>query len=109
MRLLRTKLESVETGKVEQDVEHFRPKASVKKWAGASKLPGIPFAAAPAPKTGYHLLPYHPFNYAAVTSSLTNQNFLVTKAGDGTLPYPCPGDGPEPLVNSTTFEHQPSY
>ena len=50
----------------------------------------------------------HPLNYVAVASSLTNQNFLVTKAGDGALPYPCPGDVPGNLVNSTTFAHQPS-
>ena len=61
------KLESIEVGKVEQDVEHFRPKASIKTW----KLPlalkdkGIPFAKTPDEGRGYFLLPYHPFNYSA--------------------------------------------
>lgn len=50
----------------------------------------------------------HPLNYVAVGSPLTNQNFLVISAGDGTLPYSCPGDVPGNLLNSTTYQHQPS-
>ena len=94
-------------------------------WSGRSELTGPSWATAStqASASRYRVCRYtsvqshttpgnnnaeHPLNYAAVTSSLTNQNFLVTLAGDGTLSYPCPGDGPEPLVNSTTFAHQPS-
>jgi len=50
----------------------------------------------------------HPLDYTAVPSSLTNQNFLMFKGGDGTLAYTCPADGPSPLIDSTTFRHQPS-
>lgn len=50
----------------------------------------------------------HPLDYAAVNSSLTNQNFLMFTGGNGTSAYTCPGDGPSPLIDSTTFRHQPS-
>lgn len=61
------KLESSDYGKVEQDVEHFRPKSSVKTWKAPKELAqaGITFSAIPAGRTGYYLLPYHPLNYAA--------------------------------------------
>lgn len=51
----------------------------------------------------------HPLDYTAVTSSLTNQNFLVFSAGDGSTAYTCPADdSTTPLINGTTFAHQPS-
>lgn len=52
----------------------------------------------------------HPLDYTAVNSSLTNQNFLMFSGGNsnGTVAYTCPGDGPSPLIDSTTFRHQPS-
>lgn len=52
----------------------------------------------------------HPLTYSSVASSLTNQNFLVFRAGDstGTNANLCPGPGSNPLINSTTFAHQPS-
>ncbi len=61
------KLEATELGKFEQDVEHFRPKGSVKFWKAPKNLlnNGIKFTAAPPPGRGYYLLPYHPFNYSA--------------------------------------------
>jgi len=60
-------MESVPLGKIEQDVEHFRPKGSVKGWKMPSKPSDtkIAFTAAPKKGKGYYLLPYHPFNYAA--------------------------------------------
>lgn len=61
------KLEAVEKGKGEQDVDHFRPKKRVRRWRGshALKKAGVAITA-PAPDSpGYHLLPYHLFNYAA--------------------------------------------
>ena len=111
------KLESIPVGKVEQDVEHFRPKASVKRWSGAGKLPGIRFAAAPATKKGYYLLPYHPLNYAAAckpcNSTLKKDYFPIAgahqfdaedparlKAEKPYLPYPISNidDDPEKLI-----------
>jgi len=60
-------LESKKYGKIEQDVEHFRPKASVKNWPvpAALKKLGVAPTAVPAGAKGYHLLPHHLFNYAA--------------------------------------------
>jgi hypothetical protein len=60
-------MESVDFGKGEQDVEHFRPKGSVKAWKVPRRLKdqGVSVAAAPPAGNGYHLLPYHIFNYAA--------------------------------------------
>jgi hypothetical protein len=59
------KLESIDFGKGEQDVEHFRPKKGLRTWKKALKTPGIVFTNIPGENEGYHLLPYHPFNYAA--------------------------------------------
>jgi hypothetical protein len=61
------KLESVELGKGEQDVEHFRPKKSVKKWKPSAALTqaGVAPVDPPASGGGYYLLAYHPFNYCA--------------------------------------------
>ena len=99
--------------------------AGTRRWSGRSVLTGIPLAAtlADASIGLYKVCRYtsdpttdtpaggnaeHPLDYSVVTTSLSNQNFLVIKAGDGTTPYGCPGDGPEPLVNSSTRAHQPN-
>ncbi|NJL29049.1 MAG: hypothetical protein HC897_14765 [Thermoanaerobaculia bacterium] len=60
------KLESVQLGKGEQDVEHFRPKGNVAAWKPSSGLlaKGLKLATTPA-NGGYHLLAYNPFNYVA--------------------------------------------
>ena len=50
----------------------------------------------------------HPFNYANVDGPLTNQNFLVISSGNGITAFTCPGDGPDPLIDSATFSHQPA-
>jgi hypothetical protein len=49
----------------------------------------------------------HPLDYTNVTESLSNQNFLVIKAGDGSSAFPCPTDDPTTSVNGNTFRHQP--
>jgi Tfp pilus assembly protein PilV len=56
----------------------------------------------------------HPRTYTNVTAlePLTNQNFLVIRAGDGTVPFQCPTDvAADPaagnFVNSNTLTHQP--
>jgi Tfp pilus assembly protein PilV len=54
----------------------------------------------------------HPRTYIDVRTTLLNQNFLVIRAGDGTLAFTCPTDGPiDPatgnLVNSNTLVQQP--
>jgi hypothetical protein len=60
-------MEAVANGKVEQDLEHFRPKGNVKAWKPSKALTdaGVKVTAVPATGTGYYLLPYHLLNYAA--------------------------------------------
>ena len=65
--------------------------------------------AAPSPQTA-PLTPSRlmrnddfPLEHAGVREALFNQNFLIRKAVDG-----CPGDGPEVLVNTNTWHHQPA-
>ena len=57
------KLEGEDVGKIEHDVEHFRPKNGVRKWppAGGSSY-GFP--TGDDFDEGYYLLAYHPLNYA---------------------------------------------
>ena len=51
----------------------------------------------------------HPLNYVFVRGPLTNQNFLVIRAGDDHDPFECPADDPSsPYVNGNTWHHQPS-
>jgi Tfp pilus assembly protein PilV len=56
----------------------------------------------------------HPRAYSNVTAlgPLTNQNFLVIRAGDSTVPFQCPTDvaanpAAGDFVNSNTLTHQP--
>lgn len=52
----------------------------------------------------------HPLTYTAVGGSLSNQNFLVISAGDGTNPaFSCPLDDATgtPLLDTDTRQHQP--
>jgi hypothetical protein len=96
-------LESVKKGKVEQDVEHFRPKGNVKAWKAPKKLTddGIAITAAPATGKGYHLLPYHPLNYAAAckpcNSTLKKDYFPI--GGD----YALDADDPASLASEDHY------
>jgi hypothetical protein len=55
-------------GMIEQDVEHFRPKAEVKPWIVPAKLANEGIAVQQptdgSSEGGYSQLAYHPFNYA---------------------------------------------
>ena len=53
-------------GLIEQDVEHFRPKGRVSSWTPPTHLQkhNIPITA-PTATTGYYLLPFELYNYAA--------------------------------------------
>jgi Tfp pilus assembly protein PilV len=52
----------------------------------------------------------HPRSYTSVNASLANQNYLIIRAGDGIHhAYSCPSDGPSPLINSNTWDHQPPH
>ena len=92
------KLESVEFGKVEQDVEHFRPKGNIREWnlPKALKDQGIRVTPVPHEGRGYFLLPYHPLNYSAACkpcNSLLKKDYFPI-AGE----YDLTGDDPAQLL-----------
>jgi hypothetical protein len=97
------KLESIDFGKIEQDVEHFRPKGSVRAWKlpKAFKDQGILATNVPKKGRGYFLLPYHPFNYSAAckpcNSALKKDYFPI--AGK----YSLTGDNPAKLTKEKPF------
>jgi hypothetical protein len=92
------KLESVDLGKGEQDVEHFRPKRRLSKWQLPAQLKkmGVALATPPRGKGGYYLLAYHLFNYSAAcdpcNSALKRDYFPI--AGK----YQLKGASPESLL-----------
>lgn len=94
-------LEGEDVGKVEHDVEHFRPKSNVKPWS-PKKLTdlGIAFTA-PEKGKGYHLLPYHFFNYAVAckpcNSTLKSDRFPVGG------PYNLTGEDPAKLKSEKQY------
>ena len=97
------KLEAVDFGKVEQDVEHFRPKGSVRAWTIPKSLQdqGVKITKAPDAGRGYFLLPYHLFNYSAAckpcNSALKKDYFPI--AGK----YQLTGDDPAKLTKEKPF------
>lgn len=51
----------------------------------------------------------HPLHYVAVDASLTNQNYLVIRAGDDDDAHVCPNDNAAtPNLNGATWHHQPA-
>lgn len=51
----------------------------------------------------------HPLDYAGVSTSLSNQNFLVIPAGTGSAAYACPiDDSSTPFIDGDTRAHQPN-
>ncbi len=97
------KLESIDFGKVEQDVEHFRPKGGIRAWKVPEALinEGVNFSKAPPAGKGYYLLPYHPLNYAAAckpcNSALKKNYFPI--AGK----YDLSGSDPKKLRSEQPF------
>jgi len=77
------KLESIDYGKAEQDVEHFRPKGNVKAWrpSAALKKLSMPLTPPVAKGGGYYLLAYKVFNYGAAckpcNSALKSDKFPI--------------------------------
>lgn len=95
-------LESIDYGKGEQDVEHFRPKSSVREWKMPKNLSDQGITATAVPKTGgYYLLPYNLFNYSAsckpCNSVLKSDCFPI--AGN----YDLSGDEPEKLQKEQPY------
>jgi hypothetical protein len=80
------RLADPERGLIEYDVEHFRPKSSVSAWPtdGVRAKRGYDWLMGDASVEGYHLLPYHPWNYLVACkpcNSALKSNFFPV-AGD---------------------------
>ncbi len=58
------KLESEQYGKIEHDVEHYRPKNPVKAWPSKKMKRVYDFPTGNASAKGYYLLSYNQLNYA---------------------------------------------
>lgn len=50
----------------------------------------------------------HPLDYVDVEGPLTDQNFLVVRAGSGVAAYDCPGDAGGDFLDTNTWHHQPA-
>lgn len=78
-------LESEAIGKIEHDLEHFRPKKNAKPWKVTAELTQAGVAVTPAiagsSDPGYHLLAYHLLNYCtsckSCNSALKSDNFPI--------------------------------
>ena len=89
-------------GRIEQDVEHFRPKAEVKPWKVPSTLLAAGIAirqrADGSSEPGYPQLAYSPFNYAMsckTCNSILKKNFFPiegTRDAAATDPFQIEGE-----------------
>jgi hypothetical protein len=75
---------------VEHDVEHFRPKSSIKAWPPASREAGAalayPFSTGGAGPTGYYWLAFDPLNYASsckTCNTILKSNFFPIRGQRG--------------------------
>jgi len=96
---------------------------SPRLWSGRSRVTGLPISStlADATRSNFKVCRYtptatdtppggnasHPLDYTNVNGPLANQNFLVISAGDDTVAFGCPGEGPSPFIDSHTYRHQP--
>jgi hypothetical protein len=109
------KLESEENGKIEQDVEHFRPKGSVRRWKTPANLrnEGVQVTDPGTSAPGYHLLPYHLFNYSAAckpcNSTLKSDCFPIagTYKFDGINPKTLSAERPLLIYPIGDFDDDP--
>ena len=91
------KFESGELGRYELDVEHFRPKGTIKEWKARQSLidEGILFTPRPDASHGYYLLTYHLLNLTVAckpcNSGLKKSYFPI--GGD----YDLHGDDPRQM------------
>ena len=96
------KLESIDYGKGEQDVEHFRPKSSVREWNMPKQLAAQGIKTTEVPGAGgYYLLPYNIFNYSAAckpcNTVLKSDCFPIAGA------YDLSADSPEALLKENPY------
>lgn len=88
------KFESPEFGKIEYDLEHFRPKSSIKTWPRADDDFSYDFDTGDAADQGYFWLAYETLNYAAsckVCNSTLKSNYFPI-AGDRGMATATPED-----------------
>ena len=82
------KFESGDLGRYELDVEHFRPKGSIRPWSCPQSLvdDGVTLTTPPDANSGYYLLSYNLLNYAvackACNSGLKKDYFPIAGAYD---------------------------
>ena len=96
---------TVATAEVPADPAQFR----VCRYTAGQSHQFFPDDATPAPPRRPLTNAEHPLDYSNVTAPLTNQNFLVIRAGNGAAAFSCPGDdAATPLINGNTWRHQPS-
>lgn len=102
------RLEKSQFGNIEHDVEHFRPKKSVKLWPSAAERrereitvdQDLDLDLGPAADPGYFLLPYHIENYLisckTCNSTLKSNSFPVARdrQTNGTEPREMDGEKP---------------
>lgn len=87
-------LESVEYGTIEFDVDHFRPKAAVRRWPEAAIHVGLTYAFDTGADfaQGYYWLAYDPQNYIAsckpCNSTLKHDYFPIEGARGGIAALP---------------------
>lgn len=101
-----TRLQGAEYASKVHEVEHFRPKSSVKAWPERNKPAWAAFPAQVATGgpsgQGYYRLAYHPFNYAIActrcNSTLKSNYFPVRGARDVALADPSWGYAEDPLL-----------
>jgi hypothetical protein len=86
------KLEGGQTGYIQHDLEHFRPKGTVEPWPVDKAAYGYTFSTGDRHAAGYYLLAYHLGNYASackVCNTLFKLNFFPiagTRIQDGMEP-----------------------
>ncbi len=101
-----TKLQGAAYASKVHEVEHFRPKSSVKAWPDRNKAAWKDFPAGittgAAHDKGYYRLAYHPFNYAIActrcNSTLKSNHFPVRGSRNLTLADPSLGQGEDALL-----------
>ncbi len=83
--------ESPDTGKIEFDLEHFRPKSSVKLWPDPLIHPKLSYSlpTGAASTAGYYWLCYDPFNYAAsckICNTIFKSDYFPVQGARGAAP-----------------------
>jgi hypothetical protein len=89
-------------GAIEHDVEHYRPKSSVRKWPPASRAIRYDFDTGDEFETGYYLLAYSVFNYVTackVCNTPLKSNYfpIAGRRGSATV------DNPDRLARERPF------